>query len=147
MTQHIFDVESRRRLPPIDGSGFDFLRFWRRCCDVNVRMTQHFFQLFQWWLSTFCSFVPSVTEHLSMTPQKREHFFASQLLSHFLKITNQQIFWWKQVAESSTRATVPLLARLAHGYPQGWFYKIGQKFDKSLLCFRSQVVLTNNVTQ
>ena len=50
------------------------------------------------------------------------------LKCHFWKSLNRQNFWCCRGAKIKTRRLVPFLARLAHGYPQGWFSKFLLKF-------------------
>ena len=54
---------------------------------------------------------------------------------NILGITYWQISWYYHVAKDKARTMVSPPARLAHEYPQGWFYKISEFTNIFLLMF------------
>ena len=53
-----------------------------------------------------------------------------------LGFTYRQLSWYHNIAKNKTWTPVPFPARLAHGYPQGWFSKFIHFTNNFLLTFR-----------
>ena len=68
-----------------------------------------------------------------------QHFW--YLICRFLGITYWQFSWYHHVAKVKAKTMVPLPARLAHGYPQGWFYKISHFTNIFCWCFCFRALL------
>ena len=105
---------------------------------------------FRWWDSTLDPLLMS----MSMSTRCRWHstFFDDSAhyrwryswrltlwICRILNVTYRQNFWRSNMAENKARRMVPLLTRLAHGYPQGRIYKICLIFGE-LVYFSFRVI-------